>query len=91
MGISNLWDRWHTHYVRCAGTIWWASYRPAAELLGRLTAPLPEDVQWLTEALADDRKWFMADLARRAEGLAEPLFVPTLNAAIDGGNLLVEP
>lgn len=49
----------------------------------RISAPTSEDIPWMREALRhDERKWFVADLARRSGSLAEVFFAPMLDAAI---------
>jgi len=55
----------------------------------RLTSPTDGDARWLTDALRDEgdmpwsRKWLVANLARHGTPLAEALFQPLLDAAID--------
>jgi len=57
------------------------------DLARRLAKPTSEDVRWLTEALAHrERKWFVAELARRSDSLAEVFFAPMLDAGIDEVN-----
>lgn len=52
--------------------------------IAALETPADEDIRWLTQALADEkRKWLVAEAGRHAELIAEALFVPMLNAGID--------
>jgi hypothetical protein len=55
--------------------------------VARIAAPADEDVRWLTQALRDqERKWLVAELARRSESLGEVFFTPMLDAGIDEVN-----
>src|SRR5215813_11723232 len=61
---------------------------PAAAV-ARIARPAPEDVAWITDALKHGtrppagRKWFVSQLLRRSDSMAESLLVPVLDAAID--------
>ncbi len=45
----------------------------------RITNPAGEDVRWLVEAIGDEeRKWFVAELVRRAKSLSDVFFAPML-------------
>lgn len=56
-------------------------------VVSRMSAPADDDVRWLTQALADNnRKWLVAELARRSASLADALFAPMLDAGIDEVN-----
>jgi hypothetical protein len=53
----------------------------------RMTTPTSDDLRWLTEALKhEERKWFVAEVARRSKSLAEAFFDPVLDAGIDEVN-----
>jgi hypothetical protein len=84
MAESIDWDGWATTYTavrsaRLAGR----PFDPPAVLAQRVLRPTTEDTEWLARALADDdRKWLVADLARRAGGVGEALFKPMMDAAV---------
>ncbi|HYH64925.1 MAG TPA: hypothetical protein VD866_09550 [Urbifossiella sp.] len=82
------WNGWVTTYTtvrsaRLAGRTPERPFDPPAVLARRVLRPTAEDAAWLTGALTDEeRKWFVADLARRAGDVGEALFTPMLNAAV---------
>jgi hypothetical protein len=58
-------------------------FAQSAELLLQVTAPSAEDLRWLCEAMKnDERKWFVGEVAKQADSIAEGLFVPLLEAGI---------
>ena len=84
MGEFVEWDALYAEYAavrsaaRC-GNKGAKSFEFPRSAVRRIVAPMSEDIRWLTEALGhDERKWFVADLARRSESLAEVLFTPML-------------
>ena len=86
------WDQWCADYLAAE-----ASFRaslqcgvpakqpqPAEDAIRRIAAPQPEDIHWLTEALADElRKRFVSRVARASGQMDEALCRPMLDAAIN--------
>ena len=62
-------------------------FEPPGLAVHRIGHPRREDIRWLTDALGhEERKWLVATLAGRSKLLAEELFAPMLEAAIDEVN-----
>jgi len=60
------------------------SFEPTPAAVERLQQASRNDLEWLLRALPDEqRKWFVADVARRAEFLPNEICEPMLDAAID--------
>jgi hypothetical protein len=60
------------------------SGEPASAAVERLQAASQSDLKWLVGALCDERrKWFVADLARRAQFLPDNMCEPLLRASVE--------
>lgn len=60
------------------------AFEPAPAAVERLQRASRNDLDWLLKALADERrKWFVADVARRADPLPDEICEPMLDAAVD--------
>jgi hypothetical protein len=60
------------------------SFDPTPAAVARLQEASRNDLDWLRKALTDERrKWFVADVAKRAELLPDEICEPMLDAAVD--------
>jgi hypothetical protein len=92
MAESVEWDSLYAEYAAARSAVL-SGRKPAKRFelpkaaARRITNPEREDVRWLTEALRHaERKWFVAEVARRSKSLAEVFFTPMLDAGIDEVN-----
>jgi hypothetical protein len=92
MPESVAWDALYADYAAVGSAIT-AGTRPVKPFklpdaaVRRISSPTSEDLRWLTVALKhDERKWFVAEVARRSMSLADGLFAPLLDAGIDEVN-----
>jgi hypothetical protein len=92
MPESVAWDALYAEYAavrsaRLAGTKPAKPFKLPDAAVRRIATPTSEDLRWLTEALKhDERKSFVAEVARRTRSLAEVFFTPMLDAGIDEVN-----
>jgi hypothetical protein len=57
---------------------------PSAEVVHRLQQATVDDIAWLRGALKDEqKKWFVADVARAAASIPVDLFLPLMDAGIN--------
>jgi pimeloyl-ACP methyl ester carboxylesterase len=87
---ERLYGEWRGHWAAIlAGRERTTAFHMPAVVVGRVTHPADADARWLIDALRDDgeyaqsRKWFVAALAEGVTAMAEVLFQPMLDAAID--------
>ena len=81
--LQPLRDRFPAH-VHLMLTSVKPSFEPTPAAVERLQGASRNDLDWLLKALADERrKWFVADVARRAELLPDEICEPMLDAAVD--------
>jgi hypothetical protein len=86
------WDALHSEFA-AARAAFLAGHEPTTPFelpdaaVTAITTPTDEDSRWLIRALGDEeRKWLVAELARRADLLAAAFFAPMLDAGIDEVN-----
>jgi hypothetical protein len=88
------WDSLYDEYRRYWSTARYDSrpdphFEPGPMALARMTQPTHDDAGWLIESLRlggeppQGPKWFMFQLLRESQSLADIFFVPVLDAAID--------
>jgi hypothetical protein len=72
--------------VDLSGSVWRMTrqYIPVSQqALDRFCQPAQDDTSWLVTALLDERRWFVARMAKIAGSMPEPLFEPMVISAAD--------